>query len=314
MQALDRTILGYMEREPMIYHRQVEDAVSRLLQSYQRDEDPFMTDTAVKFRELGCHFEEAKRLREIFFPNYSNSGWISLPENRTELEHRVNELSHLFFQGIRPYLTTDAETTAVVGELLNRLPAIREMLKKDVEAAFQGDPAAQNYTEIIRAYPGFGAMLIQRVAHVLYQCGVPVYPRELTEQIRMTTGIDIHPGACIGERFFIDHGSGVVIGETSEIGDNVRLYQGVTLGALHFQKEGSMLKKGYKRHPTIGNHVVIGMGAAILGPISIGNNVSIGANSWIQEDILDDMTVFISEHPKLMFKRNGKDLKNDESK
>ncbi len=306
MPTLERTMTNYEEVTPMNY-RHVEEIVSRLAQSYQADQDPFITDTAVKFRDLNCEFEEARRLRELFFPNYWNCGWISLPENRTELEHRVNELSHLFFKGVRPYLTTDAEATAVVGQLLNHLPAIREMLKTDVAAAYRGDPAAQSYTEIIRAYPGLSAIMIQRVAHVLYQSDVPVYPRELTEQIRMTTGIDIHPGARIGQSFFIDHGSGVVIGETSEIGDNVRLYQGVTLGALHFQKEGSMLKKGYKRHPTIGSNVVIGMGAAILGPITIGNNVSIGANSWIQEDIPDDMTVFISEHPKLMFKQNGKD-------
>jgi serine O-acetyltransferase len=268
----------------------------------------------VAFRDLYCDFAEARRLRELFFPNYWNCGWISLPENRTELEHRVTGLSHLFFRGIRSYLTTDSETFDTVGKLLSKLPAIRETLKKDVAAAYKGDPAAQSYTEIIRAYPGLSAMIIQRVAHVLYQAEVPVYPRELTEQIRITTGIDIHPGARIGESFFIDHGSGVVIGETSEIGDHVRLYQGVTLGALHFRKEGDMLKKGYKRHPTIGNHVVIGMGAAILGPISIGNNVNIGANSWIQEDIPDDTTVFISEHPKLKFKQNRKDFKHDKGK
>jgi serine O-acetyltransferase len=297
----------------MIY-RHVEEIVSRLLDSYKADEAPFLTDPTLKFRELDCDLEEARRLRELFFPNYWNCGWISLPENKTELEHRLNELSHLFFQGIRPYLDSDSETAVTVGQLLNQLPAIRETLKTDVAAAYRGDPAAQSYTEIVRAYPGLSVMQIQRVAHVLYELDVPVYPRELTEQIRITTGIDIHPGARIGESFFIDHGSGVVIGETSEIGDNVRLYQGVTLGALHFQKEGNMLKKGYKRHPTIGSSVVIGMGAAILGAVTIGNNVSIGANSWIQEDIPDDMTVFISEHPKLVFKRNGKDLKNDESK
>ena len=313
MPTLERTMMNFKESAPMNY-RHVEDVVSRLSQSYQSDEAPFITDTAVKFRDLNCEFEEARRLRELFFPNYWNCGWVSLPENKNELEHRVNELSHLFFQGIRPYVTTDAETTAVVSHLLNQLPAIREILKTDVAAAYRGDPAAQSYTEIIRAYPGLTAIMIQRVAHVLYQSDVPVYPRELTEQIRMTTGIDIHPGARIGQSFFIDHGSGVVIGETSEIGDNVRLYQGVTLGALHFQKEGNMLKKGYKRHPTIGSNVVIGMGAAILGAVTIGNNVSIGANSWIQEDIPDDMTVFISEHPKLMFKQNGKDEKHDEGK
>ncbi len=152
----------------------------------------------------------------------------------------------------------------------------------------------------------FRAVLIQRVAHVLYELGVLSYPRELTEHIHSVTGIDIHPGAKIGEYFFIDHGTGVVIGETAEIGDWVRLYQQVTLGVLHFEKEYEVsLKKGYKRHPTIGSHVVIGAGAKILGPVVIGNYVSIGANSWVQEDIPDYTTAFISEHPKLVRKQKA---------
>jgi serine O-acetyltransferase len=120
------------------------------------------------------------------------------------------------------------------------------------------------------------------------------------------TGIDIHPGANIGNNFFIDHGSGVVIGETTIIGDHVRLYQNVTLGVLHFEKDDNILKKNYKRHPTIKNNVVIGAGAKILGQITIGSNVNIGANSWITEDIPDNTSVYITEHPKLVKKTNGK--------
>lgn len=160
---------------------------------------------------------------------------------------------------------------------------------------------------IIRSYPGFNAVLMQRIARVLYENGVPSYPREIMEHIHSFTGIDIHPGAKIGEYFFIDHGTGVVIGETAEIGDWVRLYQGVTLGVLHFQKEGesNALKKGYKRHPTLGSNVVVGAGAKLFGPINVGSNVNIGANSWIQEDIPDNTTLFISEHPKLVKRQNG---------
>jgi serine O-acetyltransferase len=174
------------------------------------------------------------------------------------------------------------------------------MLKLDVEAAYNGDPAAKSYTEIIKSYPGFLAILVQRVGHELSKCNIPIYPRELMEHVHSITGIDIHPGAKIGKYFFIDHGTGVVIGETTEIGDWVRIYQDVTLGVLHFEKDGIILKKNYKRHPTIGNHVVIGAGAKILGPVTIGNYVSIGANSWIDTDIPDNVAVYITEHPKLV--------------
>jgi serine O-acetyltransferase len=279
------------------------DAGDRFMQSYQSDKNPYLTNTTIKFRDQDSGFEELTRLKELFFPNYWNCGWITTPENKKALEAKIDELGQVFFHGIRPHSSNDKETKAIVDQVLDRLPAIRETLKKDVEAAYQGDPAALSYTEIIRSYPGFSAILIQRVAHVLYELKVPTYPRELTECIHSMTGIDIHPGATIGEYFFIDHGTGVVIGETSEIGKNVRIYQGVTLGALHFEKdEGGMLKKGYKRHPTIGNHIVIGMGAVILGAVTIGNHVSIGANSWIEEDIPDNMAVFVSEHPKLIKK------------
>lgn len=281
------------------------DVVDRLLQSYQRDEEPYITDTNIKFPERRDDFEEIRLLRELFFPNYWNKGCITEPENKSELEAKVNELGQAIFDGVKPYLSDEEETRVIVEEVLNSLHDIRETLKKDVQAAYEGDPAAMSYAEIIRSYPGFSATLVQRVAHVLYKLKVPVYPRELTEHMHSVTGADIHPGAKIGEYFFMDHATGIVIGETSEIGDHVRMYQGVTLGALHFEKaEGGMLKKGYKRHPTIGNNVVIGMGAKIVGPVRIGNNVSIGANSWIQEDVPDNTTVFITEHPKLETKQN----------
>lgn len=280
------------------------NAIERLLQSYQKDREPFIINTTLKFPNRDNGFKELKMLEELFFPNYWNYGLLTKPKNKEKLEKKVNELGQVLFNGIHPYLSSNKDANAIIGKTINKLPAIRETLKKDVEAAYKGDPAARSYTEIIRSYPGFSAILVQRVAHVLYELSVPSYPRELTEQIHSITGIDIHPGAKIGEYFFIDHGTGVVIGETTEIGHHVRLYQGVTLGALHFEKDkGGTLKKGYKRHPTIGSHVVIGMGAKILGAITIGNHVSIGANSWIEEDIPDNTTVFVIEHPKLIRKK-----------
>lgn len=171
----------------------------------------------------------------------------------------------------------------VVKELLEKLPEIRSMLSGDIEAAYAGDPAAVSTEEVILSYPCVLAITTYRIAHELYLRGTPLIPRIMTEHIHSLTGIDIHPGARIGKSFFIDHGTGVVIGETTEIGDNVKLYQGVTLGALSFPKdEKGNIIKGRKRHPTVGSNVVIYSGATLLGPDAIiGDNVIIGGNVWI---------------------------------
>jgi len=171
----------------------------------------------------------------------------------------------------------------VVKALLEKLPEIRSMLSGDIHAAYAGDPAAISTDEVILSYPCVLAITAYRIAHVLYLDGIPLIPRIMSEHVHSETGIDIHPGATIGKNFFIDHGTGVVIGETTEIGDNVRLYQGVTLGALSFLKdeEGNIVK-GRKRHPTIGNNVIIYSGASILGPCAIiGDDVVIGGNAWV---------------------------------
>ena len=282
------------------------DAIKRLFESYQEDFQPFITDSSRKFPERNSDLEEIKILKALLFPNYWNCGSIINPNNKTLLETKINNLGQIFYDGIKSHLLNPQNPDKIVDEVFNLLPGIRKILKKDVKAAYDGDPAATSYTEIIRSYPGFNAIIVQRIAHIFYQLGIVAYPRELTENIHLTTGIDIHPGAHIGESFFIDHGTGVVIGETVKIGEYVRIYQGVTLGALHFEKEETgMLKKGYKRHPTIGNHVVIGAGAKIIGAISIGNHVSIGSNSWVEEDIPDYTMVYISDHPKLVRKKKG---------
>ena len=260
-----------------------------------------------KFPERKSGFDELRIIRELLFPDYWNCGHITDAGRGKDLEAKIDEFGSSLFHGVLPYINDAEKARTAVDEVLGKLPLIREVLKKDAEAAYNGDPSVNSYAEIFRSCPGFDTIMIQRIAHELYKLGVPSYPRELTEHMHSITGIDIHPGASIGEHFFIDHGTGVVIGETSKIGIHVRIYQGVTLGALHFEKdESGALKKGYKRHPTIGSHVVIGMGAKILGPVKIGNHVSIGANSWIETDVPDYTTVFISEHPKLISKRNGK--------
>jgi len=272
-----------------------------LVASYATDEEPFPTQSTT-FPRRRAPIEEMEVLRELLFPRCWNAD--ELVDDEQAVHERLEALGQLFCQGVQPY--SPACLSDVVTPVLDQLPAIRERLKTDVEAAYKGDPAARSYTEVIRAYPGFQAIMTQRVAHELSAAGGPVYARELTEAAHSLTGIDIHPGATVGNHFFIDHGTGVVIGETATIGDWVRIYQDVTLGALHFEEDEDddhALKKGYKRHPDIGDNVVIGAGSKILGPITIGDHVSIGANTWITEDVDDNTTVFISKHPEQKRKR-----------
>lgn len=178
-------------------------------------------------------------------------------------------------------------------ELINKLPAITTILKTDIQAAYEGDPAATSLDEVILSYPAFFAISVYRIAHELYLMNLPVIPRMMTEYAHEITGIDIHPGATIGKYFFIDHGTGVVIGETTTVGEHVKLYQHVTLGAKSFetQPDGSLVK-GIKRHPDIGNNVIIYAGATVLGgDTKIGNNCTIGSNVWITHSINDNQTV-----------------------
>jgi len=181
----------------------------------------------------------------------------------------------------------------VVKELLEVLPEIRSTLSSDIEAAYNGDPAAVSTDEVILSYPCVMAITTYRIAHELYVRCVPLIPRIMSEHMHSLTGIDIHPGAKIGRSFFIDHGTGGVIGETAEIGENVKLYQGVTLGALSFPKdEKGNIIKGRKRHPTIGNNVVIYSGATLLGGDTvIGDNVVIGGNTWITTSVEADTKI-----------------------
>ena len=178
------------------------------------------------------------------------------------------------------------------------------MLLKDVEATFNGDPASKSYEEIIMSYPGLYAIMVYRLAHELYINEIPMLPRLMSEISHSKTGIDIHPGATIGEYFFIDHGTGIVIGETTIIGSNVRIYQGVTLGALSLQNANEIRNK--KRHPTIKNNVIIYANASILGGETvIGNNVVIGGNVFILSSIEDNKIVVLENKNYLIKDRKG---------
>ena len=207
-----------------------------------------------------------------------------------ETEKRTWELMRAYdalSQALNLVYDTAEETAEKVDELINALPDILEVLKTDVRAGYEGDPAAKSMDEVVITYPAFKAIAIFRIAHKLYEMNVPMVPRIMTEIAHRATGIDIHPGATIGDYFFIDHGTGVVIGETTVIGRNVRLYQGVTLGGLSFDKDANgALVKGLKRHPNIEDNVVIYANATILGgDTTIGHDSEIGGNVWIKESV-----------------------------
>ena len=194
----------------------------------------------------------------------------------------------------RPIVEVEAEARAHALDLLEHIPAIRQVLATDVRAALDGDPAACSAAEVITSYPGVTAIAVHRIAHYLYQRSVPLIPRMMAELVHGRTGIDIHPGATIGDSFFIDHGTGVVIGETTVIGEHVKLYQGVTLGALSV--EGNDRSRSRKRHPTLEDHVTVYAGATILGgDTTIGQASVIGGNVWLTRGVSAHTTVMLDK-------------------
>jgi serine O-acetyltransferase len=233
-------------------------------------------------------------LRSVFFPGYFGTADVRAESLHfflgATLERTIRALEEQVRRAVsfcerHDYFTCDhcAKTSQRVATgFLAKVPTIRRLLASDVEAAYEGDPALKNRDEAIIAYPGMMAVTNQRIAHELHVLGVPLLPRIMTEHAHALTGIDIHPGARIGEKFFIDHGTGVVIGETCIIGNGVRIYQGVTLGAKSFplDAQGKPIK-GIDRHPVVEDDVVIYSGATVLGRIVIGKGSSIGGNVWL---------------------------------
>lgn len=221
-------------------------------------------------------FEE---LLGLLFPEFSEQSF----ENYTYIKHFSEKLRLDLQNMLRDGCSVQSSAReTLVGEFFEQLPQIKESLMWDVQAMYEGDPAAKTTAEVIRTYPGFYAIAAHRIAHELYIRNVALIPRMISEFAHSKTGIDIHPGATIGSSFCIDHGTGVVIGETTHIGDHVKIYQGVTLGALSVNKEDA----SSKRHPTIEDHVVIYAGASILGGKTvIGNNSVIGGNVWLTQSV-----------------------------
>ncbi len=275
----------------------IDELVDKILDSYEKDGGinkagidnfPVRENVVAVLHDLQC----------LIFPGYRTAEELDSVNLRYITGQRVNRIISMLTKEIQKALTYKsiqhdensqikqshcfglAEKSAWA--MIEAIPEIRRLARLDAIAAFNGDPAAKSGDEVIVSYPGLEAIIVYRIAHFLYECGVPVIPRIMSEHVHGKTGIDIHPGAKIGESFFIDHGTGVVIGETSVIGKNVKIYQGVTLGALSVKK--SLQNK--KRHPTIEDDVTIYANATILGGETvIGKGSVIGGNSWITESV-----------------------------
>jgi len=248
-------------------------------------------------------------LKEVLYPGYFGRRHFTPQNVAYHIGDRVYQVYRLLAEQVYLSILHDcrrslgqcdhcgdlAADTAV--EFMRRLPRIRRMLEGDVQAAFDGDPAAKSLDEIIFSYPGVEAVTVYRVAHELWDLKVPLLPRIMTEIAHSATGIDIHPGATIGEHFFIDHGTGVVIGETTEIGANVRIYHGVTLGAKSVPKGEKMdMIRGAKRHPTIEDDVTIYPGATLLGGETVvGRGSTIGGNVWLTHSVPPNSVVMIED-------------------
>ena len=259
-------------------------------------------------------------LRELLYPGYGRrqdlhpGNLVSHVRDLIEvLRDRLTEqvaraLRH--DRGVRDLRTDlEAEARQIAVHLLESIPELRTTLAEDVRAAYDGDPAAKGINEIIFCYPGLAAITVFRIAHVLHELGVPLIPRMMTEAAHSKTGIDIHPGATIGRRFFIDHGTGVVVGETTEIGDNVKLYQGVTLGALSLPSDAhGSLVRGKKRHPTVEDHVTIYAGTTIIGGDTvIGEGSTIGANVFLTHSVPPRSLVVAEGHSVRVMDKDKRD-------
>ncbi len=276
----------------------VDSVLKALIESYTRDSGTNFIDD-INLPVNSAIKEILDYLLEILFPGYKGIKNFTTENVSYIIGSLICKVRSLLVKQITKALkhecrikncgdsrACDEDAVRITEELLASLVSIRKVLKTDVQAAYDGDPAAKSFEEIVISYPGLKAIAIHRIAHELYTRNVPLIPRMMNEIAHSETGIDIHPGARIGKRFFIDHGTGIVIGETSVIGKNVKIYQGVTLGALSFSlDESGNPVKGIKRHPNIEDNVTIYAEATILGNITIGKNSIIGGNVWIKEDI-----------------------------
>lgn len=288
-----------------------EQLIDAILQSYDKH-DVTVRVGADNIVNKEILIETMEEIRRILFPGFFDGNRVRNEYLKYLVGERIEFIQYNLRKqiakvcggpssgcGMCPKSMASKEADEIVYSFLERIPKIREYLYTDVQAAYDGDPAAFNTDEIIFSYPGVYAITVYRIAHELVLLGVPMIPRIMTEYAHSATGIDIHPAAEIGKYFFIDHGTGIVIGETTQIGDHVKIYQGVTLGALSTRR-GQMLK-GKKRHPTIGNNVTIYSNTSVLGGDTvIGDDVTIGGNAFIVDSIASGTKVNV-KNPELQF-------------
>jgi serine O-acetyltransferase len=303
--------------ERKLTDKRLEKLVSQIARTYKGDSGINFIDAA-NLPVRGQILETLQLLFEVLFPGHTGNKTVT----KSNVKYVVGDLLSQIYAGLvdqteRAYRyqcrikkCTDCNCERmgqkVTLELLGELPRIRELLKGDVRAAYDGDPAAHSYEEIVISYPCIMAIAVHRIAHELHVRQVPLIPRIMSECAHARTGIDIHPGATIGRNFFIDHGTGVVIGETTIIGNNVKIYQGTTLGAMSFPRdERGRIIKGGKRHPTIEDNVTIYAEATILGDVTIGKGAVIGGNTWVKESVPAGVTVS-SPNPDLIYRKHKK--------
>ena len=295
------------------YRSRLTDLVSRIAAGC----DDTRCSSHVDYEQLPSRtavIEMIHKFREILFPGYFSRAKLDPANLNYHIGQTVSEIFDMLAEQIARSIRHecfkyDLECSDCMERgydhaltLLESIPEIQNTLAQDVVACYEGDPAAKSYDEIIFSYPGILAITVHRIANRLHQMEIPLLPRMMTEYVHGETGIDIHPGASIGERFVIDHGTGIVIGETTKIGPNVRIYQGVTLGALSVPKDKSDEMRDQKRHPTIADGVIIYSGATILGGDTvIGARSVIGGNVWITQSVPPDTTVLL-ESPRLIYR------------
>lgn len=283
----------------------VEDIVQLILSDYT-DERAINKTDLYNQPDKKAIIDIADKLLKILYPGYYSDQVYKIYSLKNNLSATIEDvIFHLKKQimvvlkycGTYPEDTDselDEKAQNITFEFMEKIPQIRAYLDTDIQAAYEGDPAARSRDEVILSYPGLYAISVYRIAHELVLLDVPMMPRIMTEHAHSVTGIDIHPGATIGKYFFMDHGTGIVIGETTVIGEHVKVYQGVTLGGL--STKGGQKLKGVKRHPTIGDYVTIYSGASILGGDTIiEDNVVVGGNTFVTKSISKDVTVSAKE-------------------
>ena len=290
----------------MIEKGMLRDVAAEISKGYDEAEVPMYSDH-LRLPNRDVVIRIIQNLQKVFFPAYFGGTAVSQVTAETYVEFLLGDIISAlreqvelaFSNTITDPAALEKRTDEACAAFIRSLPKIQSMLMKDVKANYDGDPAAGSKEEVIFSYPGLYAIFVYRVAHELYESGVPLIPRIMTEYAHGATGIDINPGATIGEYFFIDHGTGIVIGETTIIGNHVKLYQGVTLGAL--SPRGGHAVVG-KRHPTVGDNATIYSNASILGGETvIGANSVIGGNSFLTSSVEDNTKASV-ETPKMIFR------------